>query len=60
MKVSKDDFTWAASEGLISAEQAEALWRAFENRLQNEKIIMLIEQALSNAGNSFNRHQALA
>jgi len=32
MKVSKEDFHWAASEGLISPEQAEALWKALENR----------------------------
>ncbi len=32
MKVSKEDLNWAASEGLISAEQAEALWEALEGR----------------------------
>lgn len=32
MKVSKEDLNWAASEGLISTEQVEALWRALESR----------------------------
>jgi hypothetical protein len=32
MNVSKDDLTWAASEGVISPQQGEALWRALERR----------------------------
>ena len=32
MKVSKKDFDWAALQGLISTEQAEALWKALEDR----------------------------
>jgi len=32
MNVSKDDLTWAASEGVISPQQAEALWGALERR----------------------------
>ncbi|MBI3006884.1 MAG: DUF2157 domain-containing protein [candidate division NC10 bacterium] len=32
MKVFKEDLNWAASEGLISTEQVEALWRALESR----------------------------
>ena len=29
MKVSKADFEWASSEGLLSTDQADALWAAF-------------------------------
>ena len=32
MNVSKDDLTWAASEGVISTQQVEALWGALERR----------------------------
>ena len=32
MQVSKDDFGWAVSQGLISAEQAKAVWNALEGR----------------------------
>ncbi|MBI4402107.1 MAG: DUF2157 domain-containing protein [Nitrospirae bacterium] len=32
MKASKEDLEWAASEGLISSEQVEALWKALESR----------------------------
>ncbi len=32
MKVSKEDLTWAASEGVISPEQVEVLWKALEGR----------------------------
>ncbi|NJM74210.1 MAG: DUF2157 domain-containing protein [Scytonema sp. RU_4_4] len=32
MKVDKEDFSWAATVGLISPEQAEALWQALSNR----------------------------
>ncbi len=32
MRVSKDDLTWATSEGLISPGQADALWQALERR----------------------------
>ncbi len=32
MKLSRKDLDWAAAQGLISAAQAEALWRALEGR----------------------------
>jgi len=32
MKISEEDFNWAASKGLISAEQAATVWKALENR----------------------------
>lgn len=32
MNVSRDDLTWAAAKGVISVQQAEALWRALERR----------------------------
>lgn len=32
MNVSKEDLRWAASRGVISSDQAEALWRALESR----------------------------
>jgi hypothetical protein len=32
MKVYKDDFRWAVEQGLITLEQAEALWEALSNR----------------------------
>jgi hypothetical protein len=32
MKLSREDFNWAASTGLISDDQAQALWQAFEQR----------------------------
>jgi len=33
MQVSKEDFGWAASQGMISAEQAAAVWNALESRV---------------------------
>jgi len=35
MRVGKKDLRWAASEGVISADQAEDLWRALEERNAN-------------------------
>ena len=35
MKISRPDFDWAAEAGIISAEQAEALWSALEERTKN-------------------------
>jgi hypothetical protein len=32
MKVSRKDFSWLVSEGVISEGQAEDLWRALERR----------------------------
>lgn len=32
MKLSRQDFVWAASTGLITHEQAQTLWEAFEQR----------------------------
>jgi len=32
MNVSKEDLKWAASEGLLSVNQVEALWKALESR----------------------------
>ena len=32
MKISKDDFKWAASQGFISKEQIDPLWNALESR----------------------------
>jgi predicted RNA-binding protein associated with RNAse of E/G family len=32
MKINKDDLKWAATQGLISTEQAEALWEALIQR----------------------------
>jgi hypothetical protein len=32
MLVSREDLNWAASQGLISTEQAEALWKALDSR----------------------------
>jgi hypothetical protein len=32
MKLYKEDFLWAASQGLITPEQADALWEALSNR----------------------------
>ncbi|WP_317105114.1 DUF2157 domain-containing protein [Chroococcidiopsis sp. SAG 2025] len=33
MKIYKDDLSWAASQGLITEAQAEALWQALSNRI---------------------------
>lgn len=35
MKIFKEDIDWAASEGIISPEQADALWEALSQRLEN-------------------------
>jgi len=32
MKIYKEDLSWAASQGLISEAQADALWQALSNR----------------------------
>ena len=32
MKITKDDFEWAVSKGLLSSQQADALWTALESR----------------------------
>lgn len=32
MELSKEDLQWAASQGIITPQQADALWRAFEAR----------------------------
>jgi hypothetical protein len=32
MKIDREDFRWAATQGLITSEQAEALWEALSNR----------------------------
>lgn len=32
MEISRRDLDWAVTQGLVSAEQAEALWTAFEKR----------------------------
>jgi hypothetical protein len=36
MNFSREDFDWAVSEGLITAGQAEALWKALESRSSAE------------------------
>ncbi|ACK69105.1 conserved hypothetical protein [Gloeothece citriformis PCC 7424] len=36
MRLEKEDFDWAAEEGIISPEQAELLWEAFSDRYQEE------------------------
>lgn len=36
MKIFKEDFFWAVSKELITAEQAETLWKAFENRSKTQ------------------------
>ncbi len=35
MDVSKKDFEWAVAEGLLSAEQSQAVWNALESRDAN-------------------------
>jgi hypothetical protein len=35
MKISKEDFHACVSEGLLTSEQAEELWQALQNRVQN-------------------------
>jgi hypothetical protein len=35
MKVFKEDFDWAASRGLITPEQADALWEALSDRVSD-------------------------
>lgn len=35
MNISRTDFDWAAEAGIISTEQAEALWKALEERTKN-------------------------
>ncbi len=42
MKVSKADFEWASSEGLLSPDQADALWAAFERRTQDRPAFDLV------------------
>jgi len=36
MKLSKSDFEWASTQNLLSPEQAEALWQAFETRYRDK------------------------
>ena len=48
MRVSKDDLTWATSEGLISPGQADALWQA----------LTVVGLAIMYAGIQYHRHQA--
>ena len=42
MELSRADFDWAASEGLISAEQKDRLWTAFEARIQDRPTFDLV------------------
>jgi len=42
MKLFREDFDWAVSEELISAEQGDALWMAFEERIQDRPAFDLI------------------
>jgi hypothetical protein len=35
MKIDREDFRWAATQGLITSEQAEALWEALSNRISD-------------------------
>jgi len=42
MKLAKADFDWASTEGLISTDQADALWTAFERRVQDRPAFDLV------------------
>ena len=42
MQLSREDFDWAVSKALLSADQSDALWTAFEARIQDRPGFNLI------------------
>jgi hypothetical protein len=36
VKLTREDLNWAASQGIVSAEQAETLWKALQSRSPNQ------------------------